>query len=84
MMRLDIRLLGPPSVERDGVPVEVDTRKAIALLARLVVDQGSHARDVLAAWLWPEADQQHARAALRRTLSTLIAAIGDAWIINRD
>jgi len=28
-----VYLLGPPLIERDGVPVKVDTSKAIALLA---------------------------------------------------
>ncbi|RIK41806.1 MAG: hypothetical protein DCC58_11950, partial [Chloroflexi bacterium] len=76
-MALEILLLGPPRVERDGVPIVVDTRKAIALLARLAVEPGVHARDSLATWLWPESDQQHARAALRRTLSTLAGALGE-------
>jgi hypothetical protein len=37
MAELRIALLGPPRVERDGAPIEVDTRKAIALLAYLAM-----------------------------------------------
>ena len=37
MFRTTILLLGAPRIERDGVPVEVDTRKAIALAAYLAV-----------------------------------------------
>lgn len=66
-----MRLLGPPSVERDGAPVEPDTRKAIALLAYLAVSGQAQARERLAALLWPEADGERARGALRRTLSSL-------------
>ena len=33
--RLEIQLLGPPQVRIDGVPLAVDTRKAIAILALL-------------------------------------------------
>ena len=36
-MTLHIKLLGPPQIERDRMPVEVDTRKAVALLAYLAV-----------------------------------------------
>ena len=32
MSRIDFHLLGPPRIERDGEPIQVDTRKAIALL----------------------------------------------------
>lgn len=68
------RLLGPPEVEVHGEPLVVDTGKAVALLAYLVVE-GSVSRDVAAALLWPSSDQVHARAALRRTLSTLRAGL---------
>ena len=58
----------------------VDTRKAIALLAYLAVTDRPHGRDALAALLWPDYDAEHARAALRRTLSALRKGIGEQWI----
>jgi DNA-binding SARP family transcriptional activator/class 3 adenylate cyclase len=69
-------LLGPPGIERDGTPVQVDTAKAIALLAYLVLSGTSQRRETLVGVLWPESDQAHGRAALRRTLSVLNKAIG--------
>lgn len=72
---LDISLLGPPRVTLDGDALDVDTRKAIALLAYLAVE-GVVSRDSLAALLWAEAPGDRARATLRRTLSTLRSAIG--------
>ena len=85
MPQLTLHLLGTPGIARDGAPVAVDTRKATALLAYLAVTGRSHAREALAALLWPEYDDEHARAALRRTLSTLRAAL-DAphLVIDRD
>ena len=74
--RLRVRLLGPPRIERAGAPVEPDTRKAIALLAYLAVTGQAQGRDRLAALLWPEADQERARGALRRTLSALRGVLG--------
>src|SRR5215472_6297649 len=76
MPSLALYLLGSPRIERDGVAVLVDTRKATALLAYLVVTGQPQGRDTLAALLWPEYDQAHARAALRRALSALNRAIG--------
>ena len=85
MPQLTIRLLGAPGIARDGAPVAVDTRKATALLAYLAVTGRSHAREALAALLWPEYDDEHARAALRRTLSTLRAALGEPYMaIDRE
>jgi predicted ATPase/DNA-binding SARP family transcriptional activator len=69
-------LFGAPCLERNGVTVEVDTRKAIALLAYLTLTGQRQRRDTLAALLWPEHDQTSARGALRRTLSTLNKALG--------
>jgi DNA-binding SARP family transcriptional activator/tetratricopeptide (TPR) repeat protein len=74
--RVEVRLLGPPHVRRDGAPVGFDTRKALALLAHLVLSDGARPRDVLADLLWPDADIDRARGALRRTLSALRSGIG--------
>ncbi|HMP43304.1 MAG TPA: hypothetical protein PKA05_23220, partial [Roseiflexaceae bacterium] len=79
-VQLALRLLGAPRIERDGVVVRFDTRKALALLAYLVLADGPVRRDTLAALLWPEYAQ--GRAALRRTLSALQAALGDQWVVS--
>src|SRR5437762_6611816 len=85
MSRLALFLLGPPRIERDGVLVNVDTRKAIALFAYLAITQQHHSRDTLATLLWPEYDQPHARATLRRTLSALNKALAGSWLeIGRE
>ena len=82
---LRLSLLGSPEALCDGVPLTVDTRKATALLAYLAVEQGRHGRDVLAELLWPEYAPDRARAALRRTLSTLRSALGGRWLaVARD
>jgi DNA-binding SARP family transcriptional activator/Tfp pilus assembly protein PilF len=77
---LKISLLGAPRAELDGVAIEVDTRKAVALLAYLAVTGRPHTRDALCNLLWPEYDQEHGRGALRRTLSTLRKALGPEWL----
>jgi predicted ATPase/DNA-binding SARP family transcriptional activator len=75
--KLSLRFFGAPYLERDGQRVEPDTRKAIALLAYLVVTGQPHTRDALAALLYPENDESHAKAALRRTLSALNKTLGE-------
>jgi len=75
MPRLSLYLLGPPRIERDGTPIQVDTRKATALLAYVAITGERHRRDALVNLLWPEADQARGRAALRRTLSVLRKAL---------
>ncbi len=71
-----VSLLGSPRVLRDGGLVAFDTRKAMALLAHLALVDRPRPRDALADLLWPGNDHEHARGALRRTLSTLRSAIG--------
>ena len=76
MTRLAIHLLGTPRVERDGEALHIARRKALALLAYLVVEPGRHQRDALATRVWPEFDQRAARAELSRALWTLNRALG--------
>jgi DNA-binding SARP family transcriptional activator/Tfp pilus assembly protein PilF len=85
MSELALFLLGPPRIERDGVLLNVDTRKATALIAYLAVTKQPQSRDTLAALLWPDYDQTHARATLRRTLSALNKALAGNWLsIDRE
>ena len=77
---LAIRVLGPLEVSVDGAPIVVDTRKALAILALLASERRPFAREEVAALLWPDAGDESARGALRRTLSVLRAALGDRWL----
>jgi DNA-binding SARP family transcriptional activator len=75
-----IYLFGAPRIEKAGKPVPLDTRKALALLAYLLLGEAGPAagytRDKLAALFYPESNQASSRAALRRTLSTLRKGTG--------
>jgi predicted ATPase/DNA-binding SARP family transcriptional activator len=85
MARLALYLLGSPRIEHNQTPISVDTRKAIALIAYLAITGQRQSRDKLAALLWPDYDQTHARAALRRTLSTLNKALfGEGLDLERE
>lgn len=79
-MTLEIFLLGPPRVQRDGPSVSFDTRKATALLAHLALTSGPRSREALCELLWPGHAPDRARGALRRTLSTLRTVVGAEWI----
>ncbi len=87
MADLHLHFFGPPRIERSGAPVELDTRKAVAALAYLAVasTDGVSTRDTLATLLYPEYRQERARAAFRRTLSSLRTGIGaDLLQADRD
>ena len=78
-------LFGAPRIESEGKQVEIDTRKAFALLAYLAITHTSHSRDALATLLWADYDQTRARGALRRTLSVLNTALaGEQLEIDRE
>jgi DNA-binding SARP family transcriptional activator/predicted ATPase len=77
---VEISLLGPPRVRRAGQPVTFDTRKATALLAHLALAERPRSRESLCTLLWPGQDLEHARGALRRTLSALRKSVGEEWI----
>lgn len=74
---LKLMLFGPPRVEREGQPVEVSRRKALALLSYLAATGQPHSRDTLSTLFWPDVPQRQARGNLRRALSDLNAEIGD-------
>ena len=85
MDEVKLELLGSPEVTLDGAPIKVDTRKAVALLAYLALSGAERRRDSLAGLLWPEYEEGHARAALRRTLSALNRALGGrGLVVNRS
>jgi len=79
-VRPDFIIPGSARIEYDGAPVELNQRKAIALLAYLAVTGQSHRRDKLAALLWPHHDQSRARANLRYTLWLLKQALPGDWL----
>ncbi|MBX2997463.1 MAG: AAA family ATPase [Caldilineaceae bacterium] len=84
MPGLALTLFGAPRIELDGNPLCVERQKALALLAYLAVDGRPHRRDLLAALLWPESDQDHARASLRRVLSSLHGSLQHRWLSISD
>ena len=71
MGQLILRLLGTPEVSHAEQPLTFQTRKVLALLAFLAVEQGVHSRDKITALLWPESDEERGKASLRRALSYL-------------
>jgi DNA-binding SARP family transcriptional activator/Flp pilus assembly protein TadD len=85
MALVRLYLLGEVRLEREGVPVEPDTRKALALAAFLAISKRAYRRDTLAAFFWSDSDQSASRAALRRTLSALRKVLpADCLITARD
>lgn len=74
--QLELKLLGPLEARRDGVPLRLRTRKALALLAYLAAEGRPHRRAELATLLWPESDESRARTTLRSVLADLRSALG--------
>ena len=54
--------------------------KPLVLLARLLAERRGVARDVLAAMLWPEAEEKRARASLRQALHVMRRVIGESML----
>jgi DNA-binding SARP family transcriptional activator len=83
MAVLKLMVFGSPRLERDGRPIELNLRKALALLVYLAVSGQSYSRDALATLLWPESDGRQGRTRLRHTLHRLNEAIGDQILDSR-
>jgi DNA-binding SARP family transcriptional activator len=71
MTDTNLYLFGAPRLEYHNQPVAIDTRKALALCAYLLIAGKPQSRHKLAAVFRPDFDQILARGALCRTLSTL-------------
>ncbi|MGE5225020.1 MAG: BTAD domain-containing putative transcriptional regulator [Omnitrophica WOR_2 bacterium] len=77
--------LGSPRVDEDGKPVRLETRKVKALLAYLSLNPTGCSREKLAALFWPEFDQTHALANLRRALGSLNHTLpAGCFDVNRE
>jgi DNA-binding SARP family transcriptional activator len=74
---LRIRLLGPPEASLEGVLLRFEIKKALALLCYLAAEGGRHPRRELAKLLWPESEEQRARADLRAVLHKLRKNLGE-------
>ena len=81
MTPLKLSVFGPPRLEREGQLVELNLRKARALLVYLAVTGQPQSRDALATMLWPESDQREGRARLRRTLHRLNEALDEDLLV---
>ena len=85
MSVLKLFLFGPPRFELDGTAVDIQRRKALALLIYLAVSGQLHSRDALATLFYPDNDQSRARAYLRRDLAVLNTSLIGTWLItDRD
>jgi DNA-binding SARP family transcriptional activator len=77
----EVEVLGPDGTALDAV---VRQPKRVALFLYLLLsDRRFHRRDSLLALFWPEHDDEHARAALRRSLHFLRTELGAPVIETR-
>ena len=84
---MDYRLycLGRPYLESGGKPVKLEMRKSLALLVYLRLAERDFSRESLSTLFWPEYDQQHALANLRRALSSLNKSLrGELLAADRE
>jgi predicted ATPase/DNA-binding SARP family transcriptional activator len=71
MAHLRLSFLGSPEVWYGRQTLSFATRKVLALLIYLTVEEGLHPREKLVTLFWPESDPVHGRGALRTTLGHL-------------
>ena len=81
MAAINLYLFGLPRITYQERAIEVKRRKALALVAYLALADLPQSRDMLATLLWPDLDQEHARAALRSTLPALSMLLPESWLI---
>jgi DNA-binding SARP family transcriptional activator/predicted negative regulator of RcsB-dependent stress response len=77
MSDIKLSFLGPATFSRRGQPVDLQSAKAVALLAYLAVTRTAHTREHVFDLLWPDSLPEAARKNLRNTLWALRKALGD-------
>jgi predicted ATPase/DNA-binding SARP family transcriptional activator len=82
LSRLELFCFGPLRLVRDGLPLTLERRKALALLAYLAVTAKPHAREVLATLFWPDYEPAKAYAYLRRALWELNNLLGEGVLAS--
>ncbi len=77
-----LKLLGPPQIVRaDGTEIALRSRKHLALLVYLAMEQRhASSRDTLTALLWPDVPEDSARNNLRVILANLRRDLGEATV----
>jgi serine/threonine-protein kinase len=77
--------LGLQGPDGDGILSVLAQPKRTAILAYLAVasPRGFHRRDTIAGLFWPDADQEHARASLRKAVHHLRGSLGEGLVLNR-
>ena len=82
--RLALHFLGSPSIQLDNETITLERRKALALIAYLAVERGSHSRESLSALLWPDYSQSSAFKNLRQIRWDIQKTIGEGWLMIRQ
>ena len=80
MISLRVTLFGSPQIHLNDNLVQLKNRKAVALLAYLVLNQLPQSREKLMSVFWPEFSQQQASANLRVTLHLLKKHLTGEWL----
>lgn len=77
--RLSVSVIGRLSLRFRDRAIEIESRKARALLGYLAMTPGAQeSRERLVGLLWSETDEEHARASLRQTLFQIREALSAA------
>ncbi len=79
MATLNVTCFGSPRIELNGDAVELETRKALALLIYLLLNRRPQQREKLVGMFWPESPAKNAFASLRRTVWALKHTLGEEW-----
>ncbi|MDJ0754116.1 MAG: BTAD domain-containing putative transcriptional regulator [Ardenticatenaceae bacterium] len=83
MTHIQLFLFGPPRLQQNDLPLTLQRRKVVALLAYLAQTGRPHSRESLAALFWPNFDQSKALANLRRELTRIRKEVGDILTADR-